>query len=57
MCKRQCCAHWLLCLANSHSPFPFFLLQVPGVPIMFIQAHRYNIERLPEATVGGAPRF
>jgi hypothetical protein len=44
-------------------PFmPFTLLltlvcpQVPGVPIMYIQSHRYNIERLPEATVGGAPR-
>mmetsp|Transcript_11507 Transcript_11507/g.20405 ORF Transcript_11507/g.20405 Transcript_11507/m.20405 type:complete len:193 (-) Transcript_11507:532-1110(-) len=30
--------------------------KVPGVPIMYIQSHRYNIERLPEATVGGAPR-
>lgn len=30
--------------------------QIPGVPIMYIQSHRYNIERLPEATVGGAPR-
>ncbi|KAJ9534898.1 Fcf1-domain-containing protein [Haematococcus lacustris] len=30
--------------------------KVPGVPIMFIQSHRYSIERLPEATVGGAPR-
>ncbi len=30
--------------------------QIPGVPIMFIQSHRYTIERLPEATVGGAPR-
>lgn len=30
--------------------------QIPGVPIMFIQSHRYSVERLPEATVGGAPR-
>lgn len=30
--------------------------KVPGVPIMFIQSHRYSIERLPDATVGGAPR-
>ena len=31
-------------------------LQIPGVPIMYIQSHRYTIERLPEATMGGAPR-
>jgi hypothetical protein len=30
--------------------------QVPGVPIMYLAKHRYTIERLPEATVGGAPR-
>jgi U3 small nucleolar RNA-associated protein 24 len=30
--------------------------KVPGVPIMYIQSHRYTIERLPEATMGGAPR-
>ena len=31
-------------------------MQVPGVPIMYLQSHRYTIERLPEATMGGAPR-
>ncbi|XP_027180095.1 rRNA-processing protein FCF1 homolog [Coffea eugenioides] len=31
--------------------------QVPGVPIMYITQHKYSIERLPEATIGGAPRF
>ncbi len=30
--------------------------QIPGVPVMYLQAHRYTIERLPEATLGGAPR-
>ncbi len=30
--------------------------QIPGVPIMFLQSHRYSIERLPEATMGGAPK-
>jgi U3 small nucleolar RNA-associated protein 24 len=30
--------------------------KIPGVPIMYIQSHRYSIERLPEATIGGAPR-
>nr|BAX24928.1 putative FCF1 small subunit [Oryza punctata] len=28
--------------------------KVPGVPIMYITRHRYSIERLPEATIGGA---
>ena len=36
--------------------YPPALPQIPGVPIMFIQSHRYSIERLPDATVGGAPR-
>ncbi|CAN6710871.1 unnamed protein product [Malus baccata var. baccata] len=31
--------------------------KVPGVPIMYITQHKYSIERLPEATIGGAPRF
>ncbi|KAF3959568.1 hypothetical protein CMV_015632 [Castanea mollissima] len=31
--------------------------KVPGVPIMYITRHKYSIERLPEATVGGAPRY
>lgn len=30
--------------------------KIPGVPIMYIAQHRYSIERLPEATIGGAPR-
>ena len=30
--------------------------QIPGVPVMYLQAHRYTVERLPEATLGGAPR-
>lgn len=30
--------------------------KIPGVPIMYIAQHRYSIERLPEATMGGAPR-
>jgi hypothetical protein len=31
-------------------------LQIPGVPIMYITQHRYSIERLPEATLGGGKR-
>lgn len=32
------------------------LRKIAGVPIMYIQSHKYSIERLPEATMGGAPR-
>ncbi|KAJ8506221.1 hypothetical protein OPV22_007107 [Ensete ventricosum] len=31
--------------------------KIPGVPIMYITRHKYSIERLPEATIGGAPRI
>ncbi|BBN03885.1 U3 small nucleolar RNA-associated protein 24 [Marchantia polymorpha subsp. ruderalis] len=31
--------------------------KIPGVPIMYITQHKYSIERLPEATLGGAPRM
>ncbi|EXC22884.1 hypothetical protein L484_007493 [Morus notabilis] len=27
--------------------------KIPGVPIMYLSRHRYSIERLPEATIGG----
>jgi hypothetical protein len=37
-------------------PAWLLLLQIPGVPIMYLSQHRYSIERLPEATIGGAPR-
>jgi len=30
--------------------------KIPGVPIMYLASHKYTIERLPEATMGGAPR-
>jgi U3 small nucleolar RNA-associated protein 24 len=30
--------------------------KIPGVPIMYVQARKYTVERLPEATLGGAPR-
>ncbi|XP_068667281.1 uncharacterized protein [Aristolochia californica] len=33
------------------------ICKIPGVPIMFITMHRYSIERLPEAAIGGAPRI
>ncbi|KAL1192164.1 hypothetical protein V5N11_020882 [Cardamine amara subsp. amara] len=31
--------------------------KIPGVPIMFVSQRKYSIERLPEATLGGAPRY
>ncbi|KAK8936312.1 hypothetical protein KSP39_PZI013619 [Platanthera zijinensis] len=31
--------------------------KIAGVPIMYITQHKYSIERLPEATIGGAPRI
>eukprot|EP01024_Parvocaulis_polyphysoides_P038847 TRINITY_DN3507_c0_g1_i1.p2 TRINITY_DN3507_c0_g1~~TRINITY_DN3507_c0_g1_i1.p2 ORF type:complete len:194 (+),score=16.62 TRINITY_DN3507_c0_g1_i1:194-775(+) len=33
------------------------LRKVVGVPIMYVKAHKFSIERLPEATMGGAPRM
>ena len=30
--------------------------KIPGVPIMYVQARKYTVERLPQATLGGAPR-
>lgn len=35
------CVNWLI------------YVQIPGVPIMYITQHKYSIERLPEATIGG----
>lgn len=29
------------------------LRKIPGVPIMYIKQHKFSIERLPEATIGG----
>jgi U3 small nucleolar RNA-associated protein 24 len=31
--------------------------KIPGVPIMYVTQRKYSIERLPEATIGGAPRY
>eukprot|EP01025_Chloroclados_australasicus_P031680 TRINITY_DN3201_c0_g1_i1.p1 TRINITY_DN3201_c0_g1~~TRINITY_DN3201_c0_g1_i1.p1 ORF type:complete len:194 (-),score=18.27 TRINITY_DN3201_c0_g1_i1:232-813(-) len=33
------------------------LRKVVGVPIMYVKAHKFSIERLPDATLGGAPRM
>lgn len=32
------------------------LRKIPGVPIMYIKARKYSIERLPDADQMGAPR-
>jgi U3 small nucleolar RNA-associated protein 24 len=54
------------CVVNTVSQHPIYIVatcdqdlkrrlrKLPGVPIMYIQRHRYTIERLPE--VFGAPR-
>ncbi|CDP21693.1 unnamed protein product, partial [Coffea canephora] len=42
---------------NQHKCYIRRIRKVPGVPIMYITQHKYSIERLPEATIGGAPRF
>jgi hypothetical protein len=47
---------WLLHALKHLIPLHALLLQIPGVPIMYLSQHRYSIERLPEATIGGAPR-
>lgn len=33
------------------------LRKIAGVPIMYITQHKYSVERMPEATIGGAPRI
>ncbi|CAN8258605.1 unnamed protein product [Cochlearia groenlandica] len=33
------------------------LRKIPGVPIMYVTNRKYSVERLPEATIGGAPRY
>ena len=50
-CLRQ--AACLVCHATADC---YVVLQIPGVPIMYLASHKYTIERLPEATMGGAPR-
>lgn len=43
-----------MAVASSSGPILMAsVLQIPGVPIMYIQQHQYSIERLPEATIGG----
>lgn len=40
---------------NSFYMTNYYCFQIPGVPIMFIQNHRYSIERMPDDY--GAPRW
>ena len=42
-----------LCVIKSTYLNKYFDKQIPGVPIMYITQHKYSIERLPEATMGG----
>lgn len=50
-------AHKCYIVATCDRDLKRRIRKIPGVPIMYIAQHRYSIERLPEATVGGAPRM
>lgn len=50
-------AHKCYIVATCDRDLKRRIRKVPGVPIMYIAQHRYSIERLPEATIGGAPRM
>eukprot|EP00485_Elphidium_margaritaceum_P022557 CAMPEP_0202712638 /NCGR_PEP_ID=MMETSP1385-20130828/43553_1 /ASSEMBLY_ACC=CAM_ASM_000861 /TAXON_ID=933848 /ORGANISM="Elphidium margaritaceum" /LENGTH=203 /DNA_ID=CAMNT_0049372727 /DNA_START=21 /DNA_END=632 /DNA_ORIENTATION=- len=47
--------HRIFLVATCDRDLKKRLRKIPGVPIVFIQAYRFNVERLPEAY--GAPRF
>ena len=49
-------AHRIYIVATCDTDLKRRIRKIPGVPIMFLQQHRYTVERLPEAAVGGAPR-
>jgi len=46
--------HRIYIVATCDKDLKRRIRKIPGVPIMFIQSHRFTIERLPEAF--GAPR-
>lgn len=50
-------AHRCYIVATCDRDLKRRLRKIPGVPIMYIHNHRFSIERLPEATIGGAPRI
>ena len=49
-------AHKCYIVATCDKDLRRRIRKVPGVPIMYLAGRRYTIERLPEATLGGAPR-
>lgn len=49
-------AHRCYIVATCDRDLKRRIRKIPGVPIMYISQHQYSIERLPEATLGGAPR-
>ncbi|ETO11757.1 hypothetical protein RFI_25620 [Reticulomyxa filosa] len=48
-------AHRIYLVATCDRDLKKRLRKIPGVPIVFVQAHRFTVERLPEAY--GAPKF
>ena len=54
ICKRVE-SHRIYLVATCDRDLKKRIRKIPGVPIVFVQAHRFNVERLPEAY--GAPRM
>lgn len=54
LCERVT-AHKCYIVATCDKDLRRRIRKIPGVPIMYITRHQYSIERMPEATVGGAP--
>jgi hypothetical protein len=52
-CSGYACSNIEEAFLHAYIMGIFSISQVPGVPIMYITRHRYSIERLPEATIGG----
>ncbi|KAK8588033.1 hypothetical protein V6N12_022492 [Hibiscus sabdariffa] len=51
------CLHKCFIVATCDKDLKRRIRKVPGVPIMYITQHKYSIERLPEATIGGGDLF
>lgn len=51
-----CLQHKCYIVATCDRDLKRRIRKIPGVPIMYIRSHKYSIERLPEANMGGAPR-
>jgi len=50
-------AHRIYIVATCDKDLKRRLRKIPGVPIMYIHNHRCSVERLPDATMGNAPKW